>query len=307
MPLVDMKNMLDHAYYHGYAVGAFGVAGWEILEGVVEAAEGMRTPIILSVSNAFPGTDSIESLARGVIEMGQRATIPVALQIEVEDSYQAAAVAISMGCNGIVFNASSHALPDNVNLTRKVVELAAASGVLVVGQVGQLESDDFNEEAESISNDSTTPSEAKYYVERTGVGCLAISVKRLNTGANKYDFTRLSKINQAVGIPLGIHGSAGFSDDQLKRMISFGAAKINYSSVLLDVAAQRMKENALAGVGGYAVIMEGVRDAVRLEVERCIRVWGCGGRAAEVLLQCQSQDRDDANLQGDNRERVRLG
>ena len=43
MPLVDMKDMLQHAYQHGYAVGAFGVAGWDILEGVVEAAEKRRT------------------------------------------------------------------------------------------------------------------------------------------------------------------------------------------------------------------------------------------------------------------------
>lgn len=306
MPLVDMMDMLHHAYGNGYAVGAFGVAGWEILEGVVAAAEGMRTPIILSVSNTYPGTDSIESLARGVIEMGQRATIPVAFQIEVEDSYQAAAVAISMGCNGIVFNASSHALPDNVTLTRKVVELAAANGVLVVGQVGQLEGVDSIEVGASVDHDATTPHEAKYYVERTGVGCLAISVKRLNTGGTKYDFTRLSKINQAVGIPLGVHGSAGFTDGQFKRMISCGAAKINYSSVLLDVAAQRIRENALAGVGGYAAIMEGVRDAVRLEVERCIKVWGCGGRAAEVLLQCQARDHARTNLESDNRERVRM-
>lgn len=299
MPLVDMKNMLDHAYYHGYAVGAFGVAGWDILEGVVAAAENMRAPIILSVSNAYPGTDSIESLARGVIEMGQRATIPVAFQIEVEDNPQAAAAAISMGCDGVVFNASSHPLPDNVKLTQKVVGLAATRGVLVVGQVGQLESGEANEGAESAVNGSTSPLEAKYYVERTGVGCLAVSVNRINNGGNKYDFTRLSKINQAVGIPLGIHGSAGFTDDQLRRMIGFGAAKINYNSVLLDVAARRIRENALAGVEDYAATMEGVRDAVRLEVERCIRVWGSGGRAAEVLLQCRLQDPAPTNSPGD--------
>lgn len=274
MPLVNMTDMLHHAYHHGYAVGAFGVAGWDILEGVVAAAEGMRAPIILSVSKSYPGTDSIESLARAVIEMGQRATIPVAFQIEVEDNPQAAAAAISMGCDGVVFNASSHPLPDNVKLTQKVVGLAATQGVLVVGQVGQLESGEANEAAESAVNGSTSPPEAKYYVERTGVGCLAVSVNRINSGGNKYDFTRLSKINQAVGIPLGIHGSAGFTDDQLRRMIGFGAAKINYSSVLLDVAARRIRENALAGVEGYAATMEGVRDAVRLEVERCIRVWG---------------------------------
>ncbi len=302
MPLVNMSDMLQHAYHHGYAVGAFGVAGWDILEGVVGAAESMRAPIILSVSKSYPGTHGIESLARGVIEMGQRATIPVAFQVEVDDNFQAAAAAIDVGCDGVVFNASSHPLPDNVKLTQKVVALAASRGVLVVGQVGQLENGAAGEAAEPTVNCATSSLEAKYYVEHTGVNCLAVSVSRISNsvGGNKYDFTRLSKINQAVGIPLGIHGSAGFTDDQFRRMIGFGAAKINYSSVLLDVAARRIRENALAGVQGYAATMEGVSDAERLEVERCIRVWGGGGRAAEVLLQCRLRDPASANSPGDS-------
>jgi len=102
MPLVDMKDMLQHAYHHGYAVGAFGVAGWEILEGVVAAAENMRAPIILSVSRSYTGTDNIESLARAVSEMGQRTAphrtaIPLAFQIEVDDTVQVAQSAINMG------------------------------------------------------------------------------------------------------------------------------------------------------------------------------------------------------------------
>ena len=300
MPLVNMSDMLHHAYHHGYAVGAFGVVGWDILEGVVGAAETMRAPIILSVSKSYPGTDSIESLARGVIEMGQRATIPVAFQVEVDDNFSAAAAAIDMGCDGVVFNASSHQLPENVKLTQKVVALAAGRGVLVVGQVGQLENGAANEAAEPAVSGATSSLEAKYYVEHTSVNCLAVSVSRISNsvGGNKYDFTRLSKINQAVGIPLAIHGSAGFTDDQLRRMIGFGAAKINYSSVLLDVAARRIRENALAGVQGYAATMEGVRDAVRLEVERCIRVWGGGGRAAEVMLQCRLRDPASASSAG---------
>lgn len=287
MPLVDMKNMLSHAYSHGYAVGAFGVAGWDILEGVVEGAENMRAPIILSVSKFYPGTDNIESLARAVIEMGQRASIPVAFQIEVRDTLEAAQAAIEMGCGGLVFNASSRPLVENVSLTQKAVGLAQPHNVMVVGQVGLLENDQANEGAESSGSGTTSPLEAKYYVERTGVECLAVSVKPLNRSGNKYDFPRLSKINQTVGIPLGIHDSVGFTDDQLRRMIGFGAAKINYSSTLLDIAAKRIRDNALAGADGYAAIMAGVRDVVRLEVERCIRVWGSGGRAAELLLQCK--------------------
>ncbi len=303
MPLVNMSDMLHHAYHHGYAVGAFGVAGWDILEGVVVAAETMRAPIILSVSRYYPGTDSIVSLARGVIEMSQRATIPVAFQIEVEDSVQAAAAAIDMGCDGVVFNASTHSLPDNVKLTKKIVAMAAHRGVLVVGQVGQLENGAVNDAAEPATGGATSSLEAKYYVEHTGVNCLAVSVSRIgnSAGGNKYDFTRLSKINQAVNIPLGIHGSAGFTDDQFRRMIGFGASKINYSSVLMDIAARRIRENALAGVEGYAATMEGVREAVRLEVERCIKVWGGSGRAAEVLLQCRLREPVSADSTGEAR------
>lgn len=288
MPLVNMKAMLQHAYQHGYAVGAFGVANWDILEGVIEAASEVRAPVILSVSRAYPGTDNIESLAKAVIEMGQRADIPVALQIEVGDDLKAAAEAIALGCGGFVFNASSQQLPDNVALTRQAVELASARNVLVVGQVGQLVEEDSGVEGEELASTSaTSPLEAGYYVERTGVGCLAVSVNRISRGGNKYDFSRLAKINQAAGIPLGIHGSMGFSDDQVRRMIGFGAAKINYSATLFDVAAQQMRDNVLAGAEGYAAIMAGVRAAVRREVERCIRVWGSGGRAAEVLMQCR--------------------
>lgn len=290
MPLVDMKDMLQHAYRHGYAVGAFGVAGWDILQGVVAAAESMRAPIILSISRSCPGTDNIEPLARAVLEMAQRAASPVAFQIEVDDDPQAVQAAIDMGCSGVVFNASSRPLPENVALTKKVVSLAASQEVLVVGQVGLLESDQVHDVAGAAVGGTTSPLEAKYYVERTGVGCVAVSVNRINGGGNRYDFSRLSKINQTVGIPLGIHGSADFTDDQLRRMIGLGATKIHYRSALLDIAARRIREDALAGVESYAATMQGVREAVRLEAERCIRVWGSGGRAAEVLLQCRLRD-----------------
>ena len=290
MPLVDMKDMLQHAYRHGYAVGAFGVAGWDILQGVVAAAESMRAPIILSISRSCLDTNNIEPLARAVLEIARRAASPVAFQIEVEDDPQGVQAAIEMGCSGVVFNASSRPLPENVALTKKVVSLAAPHEVLVVGQVGLLESDRVQDAEGAAVGGTTSPLEAKYYVERTGVGCLAVSVNRMNGGGNRYDFSRLSKINQTVGIPLGIHGSADFTDDQLRRMIGLGATKIHYRSALLDIAARRIREDALAGVESYAATMEGVREAVRLEAERCIRVWGSGGRAAEVLLQCRLRD-----------------
>ncbi len=285
MPLVNTADMLQHAYRYGYAVGAFGVAGLDFLEGVIAAAEATRSPVILSLSKAYPGTQNIDSLALAVIHTAQHATVPVAFQVEVDDDPQAVVEAIKTGCGSVVFDASQHLFPDNVALTKQAVDLAALSGVMVVGQLANL---DNGEAMEPAPGRSTSPTEAKHYVERTGVACLAVSVSRMERGSAKHDFSRLAKINQLLGIPLGIHGGAGLSDDQFRRMINCGAAKINYSAPLFEVLAQRMRENARTPGAGFAGLVEQARDAIRLEVERCIRIWGSGGRAAEVLLQSQA-------------------
>lgn len=282
MPLINMTDMLQHAYRYNYAVGAFGVAGWEMLGGVVDAAETMRAPIILSLSKTYPGTENIEPLALAVVSVAQRASIPIAFQVEVEDDHNALVEAIKTGCSGVVFNTSRRSFPDNVTLTKKAVELAAPHGIMVVGELANL---DNGETPESTAGRVTSPIEAKHYVERTGVTCLAVSVSRMERGSAKHDFSRLAKINQALGIPLGIHGGGGLSDDQFRRMIQCGAAKINYSTPLFDVVAKRIRQNARTPDTGYAELVEQTRDAIRIEVERCIRLWGCGGRAAEVLQQ----------------------
>ena len=159
----------------------------------------------------------------------------------------------------------------------------------MVGRVRLIETRQEDDQSDAVGNDAaTTPLEAKYYVDRTGVGCLAVSVSRINSGgSSKYNFSWLSKISQTVGIPLGVHGSAGYTDDPMRRMISFGAAKINYSAALLDIAAERIRDNLTAGALGYAATVAGVREAMQLETERCIQVRGSSSRAAEVLQQCR--------------------
>ena len=266
MPLVNTQDMLQHVYRYGYAVRAFGVAGWDILEGVVEAAEAMCAPVILSLSKSYPSTENIESLALAVVGRAQRATIPISFQVEVEK-------AIKPGCGGVVFDASQHDFRDNVDLTKKAVGLVQLYGVMVVDQLGNLEN---GAATESVAGKSTSATEARYYVERTGVACLAVSFSRMERGSVKHDFTCLAKINQTLGIPLGIHGGSGLPYDQFPSMISFGAAKINYSTPLFDVIAQRIGQNAMTPDASYAGLVEQAHDAIRSEVERCIRLWGCG-------------------------------
>jgi fructose-bisphosphate aldolase class II len=106
-------------------------------------------------------------------------------------------------------------------------------------------------------------------------------------GEPELDYLRLRQINEALGIPLVIHGGTGLSDDQFRSLIANGVAKINYCTALADAAGAAVGENVGENrSGGYTGLARGVQDAVAEEVERCIRLWGSAGRAADVLSEC---------------------
>ena len=132
--------------------------------------------------------------------------------------------------------------------------------------------------------------EAKSYVEQTGVDFLAVSIGTVHgrmKGEPKLDFHRLEQIYEALKIPLVIHGGTGLSDDQFRRLIANGVTKFNYYTALTDAASTQIQTNAKAKHRcGHTDLMEGVRNVISDEVERCMRLWGSGGRAAELLTEC---------------------
>jgi fructose-bisphosphate aldolase, class II len=107
-------------------------------------------------------------------------------------------------------------------------------------------------------------------------------------GRTKLDIERLKRINDAVKVPLVIHGGSGLADEQYRKLIAHGVARINYSTALSDLAADQIRQNTRSDArSGYAGVVKGIRDAIQAEVERCLRMWGSAGRAAEVLVQCR--------------------
>ena len=118
-------------------------------------------------------------------------------------------------------------------------------------------------------------------------GFLAVSIGTVHgrmTDTPKLDFQRLEQINDALGIPLVIHGGTGLSDDQFRRLITNGVAKINYYTALSDKAEKQINENIGATTSsGFTGLVKNIRTVVATEAERCIHLWGSAGRADEVL------------------------
>lgn len=293
MPLVDMRDMLNHAYRNGYAVGGFDLVSLDFLEAIVAAAENCRAPVILSLVESHFEYYDFDLVMAASEKAARRATVPVAIHLDHGASHESAVRAINRGCNGVMIDTSHELFPANVLRTRRVVELAHACGVTVEGELGNVSGVE-GEDAARHPGDLvyTSVEEAKAYVARTGVDCLAVSIGTVHgrmRGRPKLDFERLKRINEAVKIPLVIHGGTGLYDEQFRKLIANGVAKINYYTALAEAAGDRIRANARADSRcSYTGLMQGVQDAIRTEVERCMHLWGSAGRAAEVLMQCRA-------------------
>ncbi|AEM49199.1 ketose-bisphosphate aldolase class-II [Acidithiobacillus ferrivorans SS3] len=292
MPLVHMKDLLNHAYAHGYAVGAFDVVSLEFVEGVMAAAERSRAPVILSLAESHLEHYDFELLMSGVEAAARRSAVPVALHFDRGANLEAAVRAIRLGCNGVMVDASQSTFSDNLTHTKTVVEMAHACGVPVEGDLGYIpDAEDIDAQRRPATLPYTTVAEAKGFVERTGVDFLVVSIRAEQicpNGKAKLDIQRLRSINQALGIPLAIHCRTRLDDDQFRRLIVHGVAKINYFTALAEAANAAILARARSAPGaGYLDLVQDVGAAISAEAERCMRVWGAAGRAAEVLACCR--------------------
>jgi fructose-bisphosphate aldolase class II len=189
-------------------------------------------------------------------------------------------------------DASALALKENIAHTKAVVDMAHACGVPVEGELGYVPGVE-GEDAEQHPGELvyTTTAEASQYQAATGIDFLAVSIGTVHgrmQGKPKLNFERLTEINQALGLPLVIHGGTGLSDEQFGRLIENGVTKINYYTALADAAGHRIQANAQTPeANSYTRLVHSVADAVQQETACCIELWGSAGRAEALLAQCR--------------------
>ncbi len=290
--LVHLGDMLRHAHGNGYAVGAFDLVSLDFLQAILAGAERQRAPVILSLAESHYSYFDPELLMPAVRRAAERASVPVAIHLDHGSSLEAAVRGIRQGFNGVMVDASTQPLAEKIARTRAVVEMAHACGVPVEGELGYVAGVE-GEDAERHPGEVvyTAPEEAVRYVRETGVDFLAVSIGTVHgrmRGEPRLDFERLAAINAQLAIPLVIHGGTGLGDDQFRRLIANGVAKINYYTALADAAGAAIRANAAEpDRRGYTDLTKGVQAAIQAEVERCITLWGGSGRAEAVLVGCR--------------------
>jgi len=284
--LVDMGDMLRHARANGYAVGAFDLVSLDFLQAIVAGAEKQCSPVILSLAESHYAYFDPELLMPAVRVAAERASVPVAIHLDHGSSLEAAVRGIRQGFNGIMVDASTEPMEENIARTRAVAEMVHACGIPVEGKLGYvagLEGEDAAHHPVEVIHRS--PEEAERYVEETGVDFLAVSIGtvygRMRGEPRLEDLKRL-------GIPLVIHGGTDLSDQQFRSLVTNGVAKINYYTVLADGAGSAIRKNAQKAENrSYTDLVRGIQGAIRAEVEHCISRWGGAGQADEVMASCR--------------------
>lgn len=288
MPLVDMGDMLRHAYENNYAVGAFDLVSLDFLEAILRAAEAKRAPVILSLAESHFEYFDFELAMAATVAAARRARVPVAIHLDHGASLESAVRGVRLGCNGVMVDASHLPFAQNVATTCAVTDMAHACGVPVEGELGYVagvEGEDADKHPGEVVY--TSVEQAREYVAKTAVDFLAVSIGTVHgrmRGYPKLDIERLAQINQALRIPLVIHGGTGLAEEQYRALIANGVTKINYYTALADAAGARIRENVARDArAGYTGVVRGVRDVVAAECERMIALFGSAGRAAAVL------------------------
>ena len=197
MALVTTKELFKKAYEGGYAIGAFNINNMEIIQAITEAAEELRSPVILQVSagaRKYAKHEYLVALAQAAIK---DTGIDLALHLDHGADFEICKTCIDGGFSSVMIDGSHHTFEDNIALTRKVVEYAHAHGVVVEGELGRLAGVEDDVKVSAADSSYTRPEEVEEFVEKTGVDSLAIAI---GTSHGAYKFTPAQCTRNADGI-----------------------------------------------------------------------------------------------------------
>lgn len=292
MGLVSVNEVLRHADANGYAVGAFNVVNLEFLNGILEAAERKRSPIILQIAEVHFSYVDIEEITPAIQTMAGRTSVPVVLGLDHGQSIETIVRTIRCGFSAVMFDGSKLPFEENVEQTALAVKIAHAVGVSVEAELGQVGGAE-GAEGLAVAHEEffTDPDQAVEFVERTGVDALAIAIGNahgLYKGIPKLDFKRLETIKRNVGVPLVLHGGSGIPDNDFRRATQLGISKINFFTEMSREATMKVRrmleENPK--LIGLQDLMMGAKEAIRETVEDRIEVFGSAGVCGTQNVLC---------------------
>ncbi|WP_191567204.1 class II fructose-1,6-bisphosphate aldolase [Metabacillus idriensis] len=287
MPLVSMKEMLIQAKENKYAVGQFNINNLEFTQAILQAAQEENSPVILGVSEGaaryMGGFKLIVTMVKELMEE-YKVTVPVAIHLDHGSSLEKCVQAIHAGFTSVMIDGSHHPLEENIELTKRVVEVAHAVGVSVEAELGRIGGQEDGIIVDVESAYYAIPSECDQLVRETGVDCFAPALGSVHgpyKGEPNLGFDRMKEVMELTGVPLVLHGGTGIPTKDIQKAIMFGSAKINVNTESQISATKAVREVLAAKPNEYdpRKFLAPAREAIKATVKGKMREFGSSGRA----------------------------
>ena len=286
--LVNASEMLKKAKAGHYAVGQFNINNLEWTKAVLNAAEEMKSPVILGVSEGagkyMTGFKTVAAMVEAMMgELGT--TVPVALHLD-HGTYEGSYKCIEAGFSSIMFDGSKYPIEENVAKTKELIEVCNKKGISLEAEVGSIGGE---EDGVIGQGECADPNECKQIAD-LGVTMLAAGIGNIH---GKYpanwaglSFETLDAIQKLTGkLPLVLHGGTGIPDDMIKKAIDLGVAKINVNTECQLSFAEATRKYIEAGKDlegkGYdpRKLLKPGADAIIETVKEKMELFGSVGKA----------------------------
>ena len=312
MPLVNTKEMFKKAYEGGYAVGAFNVNNMEIVQGITEACQELKAPVILQVSagaRKYANHTYLVKLVEAAVK--ECPDIPIALHLDHGASFDICKACIDGGFTSVMFDGSSKPYEENIEEARRVAEYAHKYNVTVEAELGKLAGVEDDVKVEDDKAQFTDPDEVQDFVTRTGVDSLAIAI---GTSHGAYKFKPGQKpqlrldilqevANRLPNFPIVLHGASsvvpefvemvnkyggqmpdaiGIPEEMLREAATMAVCKINIDSDIRLAMPAAIRKYLVENPSHFdpRQYLSPARDAVKNMVAHKINtVLGCAGKA----------------------------
>ena len=249
--LISGKEILSVANQHGFAVPAFNAGSGQLLEAVMQACEELQSPVMIAIH-----PDELSFLTDSFVDQvkyyANNTKLQVCIHLDHGASYEQVIHAIQLGFTSVMIDASHLPYEENVAITQKVVAAAHPVGVSVEAELGTIGDTGNSIEGGVTEVIYTDPDVAQDFVERTGTDSLAVAIGTAHGIYPKnikphlrHDI--LEEITKKVSIPLVLHGGSSNPDEEIAKAVKMGINKINISSDIKIVFANRLREQLNSG------------------------------------------------------------
>ncbi|MCW9054579.1 MAG: class II fructose-bisphosphate aldolase [Candidatus Pacebacteria bacterium] len=281
-----LRECIADAETKKVALGHFNVSDTEQLHAIVRAARELDVPVIIGTSEGERDFVGVRQAAVLVKSMREEFDHPIFLNADHTYSFERCKEAIDAGYDAVIFDGVKLSLEENIAETRRVVEYARSVNpeIIVEGEIGYIgtSSKMLDELPEGVDPEGavTTEEEIGRYVAETGVDLVAPAVGNLHgmlkSGKNpELNIEQITKLHEAGGVPLVLHGGSGISDEDFVAAIEAGISTVHINTEI-RVAYRKgieagLKENP-GEIAPYRFMKQGV-EGVREVVEQRLKLF----------------------------------